>query len=100
MASKEIAQQAKTFLYELNDARHEYSFESTDQWSFNPSTAKEKLALEGRFYPVLFTKCDPADLGDLTSFFNKDENDSQEKNSKIISKDRIYLVAYCSNKLK
>ncbi|EDM35547.1 hypothetical protein PBAL39_07665 [Pedobacter sp. BAL39] len=101
MASKEIAKQAKDFLYELNTARHEYSFSSGDQWTLSQSTAKEKTALEAAFYPVFFTTSNPAELADLTQLIQeKTGSVSATEQSTENSKDRIYLVAHCETKLK
>ncbi len=99
MTTIEISQQAKAFLYELNDARHEYSFSSLDTWTYSQCTAKEKLLLENKFYPVFFRKCD---VNDISAFYkvvaaSKSELEPAFEGS---SKDKIYVVAHCPTKLK
>ncbi|TKC06237.1 hypothetical protein [Pedobacter frigoris] len=104
MTAREIAQQAKLFQFELNSAKYEYSFSSTDSWIFHQSTASEKLALEQKFYPVLFVKCEYEDLASLAGIFiPAEEGAGKEQNKSQLlanSKDRIYLVAHCDTKLK
>ena len=104
MTTKEIAQQAKSFQSELNTAKYEYSFSPTEAWVFNQSTANEKLALEQKFYPVLFLKCDYEDLNGLASIFIGPGEAGSENTGKsellANAKDRIYLVAHCDTKLK
>lgn len=103
MGNKKIAQQAKDFLYELNNARHEYSFAGTDTWIFTESTAKEKDKLESLYYPVLFTRCDSEELSGLAAFFTGSVVDTSEVTKKSPSanaKDRVFLVAHCADKLK
>lgn len=100
MLSKELNAQAKKFLYELNDARHEYSFSTSDQWAITECTASKKATIEKEFYPVLFTECNPDDLPAfaslVSSLLNKTiEIDVVKSNP---SKDRVFLVAYCLNK--
>jgi malate synthase len=104
MGNKKIAQQAKEFLYELNNARHEYSFSSTDTWVFTESTAKEKDKLEAAYYPVLFTRCDSEGLPELAGYFTTPLAETEEPAKKTAtpsaSKDRVFLVAHCLTKLK
>ncbi|MES2455918.1 MAG: hypothetical protein V4594_10270 [Bacteroidota bacterium] len=103
MGNKKIAQQAKEFLYELNNARHEYSFSSADSWIFSEATAKEKEKLESAYYPVLYTRCDPDGLSELAGFFISavaDGAENSKKGTSVVSKDRVFLVAHCLTKLK
>lgn len=100
MLSKELNAQAKLFLSELNNARHEYSFAVDDQWAVTECTAVQKTTIEKEFYPVLFTQCKfeelPAFAGLVSSVMNKIPEINMIKT--IPSKERIYLVAYCLNK--
>lgn len=101
MANKEIEQQAKDFLYELNTARHEYSLSAAEQWTFSQSTEKEKTKLEAIYYPVLFLKSKAVDLSDLTAAIETRCNITEkERSTPGYLKDRIYFVAYCATKLK
>jgi len=100
MLSKELNARAKSFLSELNNARHEYSFAHDDEWSLTECTQAKKVTIEKEFYPVLSVQCGFEDLPGfsnmVSSLVNKQpESDLTKSNP---SKDRIFLVAYCLNK--
>jgi len=102
MASKEILKQAKDFIYELNTARHEYSFSTSEQWTLSQSTAKEKNALEAAYYPVLSITSNSIDLSGLAALVKEKLSNlpATAQSDEQSTKDRIYLVAHCETKLK
>lgn len=102
MTTKDISRQAKVFLYDLKNARHEYSFSKTESWVISQTTTTQKQALENQFYPVLYTQCTSADLAELTELVIAGQNAEDEKfqNTPVAtSKEHIYLVAHCATKV-
>lgn|GEM_PF-758279 len=104
MTTNEIAQQAKAFLYELNDARYEYSFSTNETWSYSQCNPKEKLILENKYYPVFFKKLEASDVQAFHQVLNKEKHIPSQSDDAVTeevnSKGRIYIAAYCLSKLK
>lgn len=105
MVSNDAKVQAKVFLYELNNTRHEYGFSANEEWTLDLATNSQKKDLENKYYPLLSITIAPENImGMLDLLEDKLENAvTNIKNSlsnKKISKESTNLLAYCVVRLK
>ncbi|MBE5322076.1 hypothetical protein IM793_23175 [Pedobacter sp. MR2016-19] len=105
MANNDQKAQAKVFLYELNNTRHEYGFSADEEWTLDLATDSQRKVLEHKYYPMLSLTVVPENIiGMLDLLEDKLGNavghikDSLSR--KKISKESTHLLAYCIARLK
>ena len=104
MGTKTVSQNASSFLYELNNAQHEYGFKSVDEWVLDLVTLEKKSSLESMYYPILFLQVPAEDIKEFLALIEKKLSAAvallnSQLESKAINKD-TYLVAYNPARLK
>ncbi len=105
MVSNDAKVQAKVFLYELNNTRHEYGFSANEEWTLDLATNGQKKDLENKYYPLLSITIAPEHImGMLDLLEDQLENAvghiKHNLGNKKISKDSTNLLAYCMARLK
>ena len=105
MANKDIALQAKNYLYELNNTAHEYGFASTETWEFNLSSEAEKKAIEKKYYPVVFTEVDVESLPDLytliqVKYASSKSDIATKMDNKNLGKNKLFICAFNAERLQ
>eukprot|EP01012_Entosiphon_sulcatum_P023387 TRINITY_DN2838_c0_g1_i1.p1 TRINITY_DN2838_c0_g1~~TRINITY_DN2838_c0_g1_i1.p1 ORF type:complete len:107 (+),score=10.58 TRINITY_DN2838_c0_g1_i1:444-764(+) len=105
MASNEAKVQAKVFLYELNNTRHEYGFSVNEEWTLDLATNSQKKELENKYYPLLSIIIAPENIMGMLDLLedklqNAVGNIKEHLGTKKISKEYTNLLAYCVARLK
>ncbi|WP_316828441.1 hypothetical protein [Pedobacter miscanthi] len=105
MANNDQKVQAKVFLYELNNTRHEYGFTVNEEWTLDLATNAQRKDLENKFYPILSLTVVPENIMGMLDLLEGQLGNavSHIKNSlenKKISKENTNLLAYCVARLK
>ncbi|TBO41277.1 hypothetical protein [Pedobacter kyonggii] len=105
MASNDLKVQAKVFLYELNNTKHEYGFSATEEWTLNLATNNQKKDLENKYYPLLSLTIVPENVMGMLDLLQEKlgtavTNIKDNLNPKKISKESVNLLAYCTGRLK
>ncbi|KRT14103.1 hypothetical protein ASU31_21195 [Pedobacter ginsenosidimutans] len=105
MASNDPKVQAKVFLYELNNTRHEYGFSATEEWTLDLATNNQKKDLENKYYPLLSLTIAPENIIGMLDLLQEKlgtavANIRDNLNPKKISKESVNLLAYCTGRLK
>jgi hypothetical protein len=67
-----IEQQAKIFLYDLNNSAKEHWFKTDEIWEVGLATNDERLAMEKKYYPTISVKALPQDLSELFDLIKAD----------------------------
>lgn len=105
MANNDQKVQAKVFLYELNNTRHEYGFSTNEEWTLDLATNTQKKDLENKYYPILSLIVAPENIMAMLDLLedklgNAVSNIKDGFLQKKISKESINLLAYCVARLK
>ncbi|MGN7988922.1 hypothetical protein ACTJKC_16345 [Pedobacter sp. 22226] len=105
MANNDQKVQAKVFLYELNNTRHEYGFSANEEWTLDLATNTQKKDLENKYYPILSLIVAPENIMAMLDLLedklgNAVSNIKDGFLQKKISKESINLLAYCVARLK
>ncbi|MDQ0966505.1 hypothetical protein QFZ20_001908 [Flavobacterium sp. W4I14] len=105
MAGNDPKVQAKVFLYELNNTRHEYGFSATEGWTLDLATNNQKKDLENKYYPLLSLTIAPENIMETLDLLQDKlgtavTNIKHSLNPKKISKESVNLLAYCTGRLK
>ncbi|WP_025142877.1 hypothetical protein [Pedobacter jeongneungensis] len=105
MANNDQKVQAKVFLYELNNTRHEYGFSANEEWTLDLATNTQKKDLENKYYPILSLTVAPENIMGMLDLLedklgNAVSNIKDSLDHKKISKESINLLAYCVARLK
>ncbi|GAA4212805.1 hypothetical protein GCM10022289_44130 [Pedobacter jeongneungensis] len=105
MANNDQKVQAKVFLYELNNTRHEYGFSANEEWTLDLATNTQKKDLENKYYPILSLIVAPENIMAMLDLLedklgNAVSNIKDSFLQKKISKESINLLAYSVARLK
>ncbi|TCD17796.1 hypothetical protein EZ456_22490 [Pedobacter psychrodurus] len=105
MVNNDQRVQAKVFLYELNNTRHEYGFSVNEEWTLDLVTNSQKKDLEDKYYPVLSLSIAPENIVDMLDLLqqklgNAVNHIKDNLNVKKSLKEPANLLAYCTGRLK
>jgi hypothetical protein len=105
MANNDPKVQAKVFLYELNNTRHEYGFSATEEWTLALATNNQKKDLEDKYYPLLSLTIAPENIMGMLDLLEEKLGNAvghikANLTSSKISKESVNLLAYCTGRLK
>lgn len=105
MVNKDQLAQAKVFLYELNNTRHEYGFSASEEWTLGLLTNSQKKDLEDKYYPVLSLTIAPEDIVGMLDILQQKlgkavDHIKENLNIKKSLKEPANLLAYCTGRLK
>jgi hypothetical protein len=105
MANNDPKVQAKVFLYELNNTRHEYGFSATEEWTLDLATNNQKKELENKYYPLLSITIEPENIMGMLDLLEEKlgravAHIKSNLTSSRISKESVNLLAYCTGRLK
>lgn len=105
MASNDQKNQAKVFLYELNNTRHEYGFSAKEEWTLDLATNSQRKVLEHQYYPMLTLTVAPENLMTMLDLLEDKLGNAVGRikdslSHKKISKESTHLLAYCVARLK
>ncbi|ARS39279.1 hypothetical protein CA265_06170 [Sphingobacteriaceae bacterium GW460-11-11-14-LB5] len=105
MVNSDQRAQAKDFLYELNNTRHEYGFSANEEWTFDLVTNGQKKDLEDKYYPVLSLNIAPENMVDMLDLLQEKLGKAVDHIKDSLSvkkslKEPAHLLAYCTGRLK
>ncbi|GAA4316495.1 hypothetical protein GCM10023149_13500 [Mucilaginibacter gynuensis] len=106
MDEQAIENQARIFLYDLMNSRHEHGFHADDTWNLSLVSITDRAQIEKDYYPAIAVKIIPEILlqvyvevkAKLKQALNKEEVLLDVKT--VLNSDLKYIVAYNPKRIR
>ena len=100
MTINTVGQQAKVYLFDLDNCAKEFGFKADEGWELSLASREEKVALEKQYYPTISAKVFPEILAEIFHLVESGlkkvksgiMNSMDSKN--LANRELQYLVAY------
>lgn len=104
--TKTAIQQARIYIYELDNCAREFGFKADEGWKLNVLSDAEKVAIEKQYHPVISVKALPEALSELFNLVKdalsrvKSNITNPMKPESLSARELQYLVAYNPKRIR